>query len=317
MNKKAELHIEITKRCSLNCIHCSSNQYSNDTWTSRNFDKVYNFIEQNSSFFDFIVILTGGEPLAYKNISITIDCANKLHNVNSIGIFTSGCIVNNKHNLEEINLNQAIKLKKSGLTFCYVSLYSHIKSIHEEITKVKGSYDKTIKSINNFVRAGITTNINCPLTKLNAIKTTEFIEFCLYLKIKELRFLRLVRHGRAGDNWEQIGLTREEQKKVIKEILTENKQTEKNISISIAGFPEINNCRSLVSGRGCQAGKRLFYMDENGSIFPCASKKLDKKAELLSIKNGDRSLYNKSDHSSSDCKICAQDYIALESKGEE
>jgi MoaA/NifB/PqqE/SkfB family radical SAM enzyme len=306
MNKiQAELHIEIIKKCILTCLHCSSNQNPHYTvWSNKNFDKIVNYIERQVNNYDFIVTLTGGEPLLLDNITSIFGRLKRVSNVNLVGIFTAGCIYDENEKIISVNLDKATSFKQVGLDFCYVSLFSHLQTIHDRITQTTDSHKMTVDTIKNLIKSGIVTRINCPITKLNTVNLINFITYCETLNVDEVRFLRLVNHGRAIKNWGEIGLERQLQKDIIEQAINEAEKAKVNIKISVAGFPEKWNCRPFNIGSGCQAGKGLFYIDESGDIYPCASKKLNKRYLLLSLK---KEKYNHHIEIKTPKYICSQD----------
>lgn len=281
MKTRSELHVEITKNCVLKCIHCSSNQILTEkAWVLSNFTRLIEFIKANSNQFNFIVTLTGGEPLLLAELPDLINELSILDNVESIGIFTCGCVIKSK-SFSHISLELAKQLFHSGMNFCYISLYSHLKEKHESITTVTGSFENTIKSIEFMKSVGISVRVNCVLNSNNIKDLNSIYDFCKKIDIDELRILRLVKHGRAKENWYSIGVSDDDQKNEVKRLIG---STNSELNITIAGFPEIWSCRPFNLGNGCQAGRSLFYVNTEGEIFPCASKKLDPSFICITLK---------------------------------
>lgn len=305
---RSELHIELTKKCFLKCLHCSSNQEKLEvSWVIKNFDKIIEFIESNSKIYSFIVSLTGGEPLLLDNLSDVIKNLSKIANIESIGIFTCGCKNTNDKKIIPVSYNTTKMLKECGLRFCYVTLHSHNSVLHDLMTNTKGSFTCAIKSLSNFKKSGLYTGIHYPITSLNLSEVCQIISLCDSLKIDELRLLRLVKHGRAIENWSKIGLNKQQQKDVINKLLKFTKKIKSRLKITIAGFPENWDCRPFLIGPGCQAGIGHFYLNDNGELYPCAAMKLDHKSKILSLMNNSKKEMLHISRKVNQSFLCAQD----------
>lgn len=287
MNKRSEIevHIEIISRCILECIHCSSEARVK---TKRHYLPLVNiidYIRRTCLSANTRLFLTGGEPLVLAELSEIINELGKLNGIIYLGLFTSGVLTDELGRLKAVSAERARELRQKGLIGCYLSIYSHDEHIHEDITKVHGSFQCTLESVSNLIKAGIETRVHCPVMKVNYRSLTETSLYCAEKGIKEVRFLRLVKHGRAKKNWLQIGLTEDEQKDAIVRTLKDLRALGSDIRVTVAGFPDLFDCRPFNIGRKCQAGIGLFYINWKGDIFPCACKKRDPKFVLGNIFN--------------------------------
>ena len=109
--------------------------------------------------------------------------------------------------------------------------------------------------------------------KYNQRGIEKVIYFLNELGVKEVRYLRLVRHGRAERNWKLIGLSKNEQSTILERAIKSITKNGLKIRITVAGFPEKWDCRPFETGEKCQAGIGLYYIDSKGRVFPCACKK--------------------------------------------
>lgn len=285
--KKLEIHFEIISQCGLNCVHCSSESDIKQSTQQLTPEKIANFIRSISKDVKLYISLTGGEPLLSNQFSPILNTLNQFNNINQIGLFTSGCIVTDKGKIQSINEKLSMTLKEIGITFCYVSLYSHLSNIHDLVTRVPGSHKYSIRSIRNLLYNGIDTKVNFVLMKYNQKEIKKVIFFLNHLGIKEVRFLRLVRHGRAKKHWGLIGLNKDEQKVILQKAINSVMKDNLKIKITVAGFPEIWDCRPFGIGKMCQAGIGLYYVDRKGSVFPCACKKREESFSLINIDDAD------------------------------
>ncbi len=85
-------------------------------------------------------------------------------------IFTNAQNLHDNQNL----LNEIINLYPHIIG---ISLYSMDEKIHDKITKVNGSWKKTVNVIEKLIKANILVEIKCFLTKYNADSYEEVIEY--------------------------------------------------------------------------------------------------------------------------------------------
>ena len=75
--------------------------------------------------------------------------------------------VNVLSNLTLLNDEVIKEMKMNPLLAVQVSLYSMNSNIHDEITQMKGSYEKTKNAILKLVENDIPLQISCPIMKQN------------------------------------------------------------------------------------------------------------------------------------------------------
>lgn len=282
-----EIHAEITNKCILKCKHCSSIANTNDKELELyEFGK---FIEKISGDKKIKLTLTGGEPLLRDSLEELLQSIKELNKDIKVGLFTTGLIKDGSF-IESVGEDRINRLKELGLNFVYVSIYSNNGIEHDNITQENLSFNKTIVSINRFVNAGIETNINMPLMKSNIDKLGDIIKYLRNIDVNEIRLLRLINHGIAEKNWNEIGLTKEEQLKAIDRI-----KQNLDDKISFGGFLEIMSCQYITKDKRCLAGKNKLYIDNNGDVYPCGAVKLNRKTKICTIyESFDIESYNKS-----------------------
>lgn len=258
-----EIHFEIENRCMLKCRHCSSYAEADGKKKEYSTKAMIHFLEQlhekKSVFF------TGGEPLLCEDIEdilLEIDTCTKDVEV---GFFTTG-IMEKDNVCCSISREYAKRLYELGLRTCYVSIYSACAEEHDWMTKQPGSFVMSMQSIKNMVSQGIEIRFNLVITKKNYLYLNEIIELASEWKCKEVRLLKLIKHGRAYECWDDIGISDAEYRNVVSDLLGKPQ----NVRITVSGCPDIAPCRPFMDAEGCQAGSQLLYVTYEGNIFPCA-----------------------------------------------
>jgi radical SAM protein with 4Fe4S-binding SPASM domain len=148
------LHIEITGQCNERCVHCYI-PHENKV-NCMDTDLFYNILEQCKKMNLLNLTISGGEPMTHNNF---VDFIKKCNEYNFSVNVLSNLTLLNKSILEE--------MKRNPLLSVQVSLYSMDADIHDSITKVKGSFEKTKNAILELIENDIPMQISCPIMKQN------------------------------------------------------------------------------------------------------------------------------------------------------
>ena len=148
------IHIEIADACNERCIHCYiPNERKNNVIDSSLF---YRIIEEGRKMNIIHVTLSGGEPLLHKDILGFLKKCRKLE-----------LSVNVLSNLTLLTDDIISEMKKNSLLSVQVSLYSMDAVVHDSITKLNGSFEKTKAGILRLCDEGIPVQISCQIIKQN------------------------------------------------------------------------------------------------------------------------------------------------------
>jgi len=156
---------ELTYNCNENCIHCYNQGAArgNGEKPNRNTDELT--IDEYKRLIDELyelgvvkLTLTGGDPFVSDEFWNILEYAyNKKF---AIDIFTNGLSLFNKNEVERLLLFYP---RSIGL-----SIYSAIPEIHDSITRIKGSFKKTIAVADEISQAGVALYFKCPVLTINA-----------------------------------------------------------------------------------------------------------------------------------------------------
>lgn len=261
-----EIHFEVENRCLLMCKHCSSDALINGTSMEYSFENIVSFLTGIPEHKD--IFFTGGEPLLNDHLEALLMHLKENVKDISLGLFTSGIIEKNG-NICSVSEEYAKCLAACGLEVCYVSVYSHDEKKHDWMTGKEKSFETTKNTIQNLKKAGVEIRINCAVTKFNKEKIVDLEKAAYNWGGTEIRLLRLVKHGRAINNWEEIEITEKEYRQTVWDAL----KNIHRIRITASGLIDILPCRPLGNWEKCQAGTNLLYITYHGEVFPCASVK--------------------------------------------
>jgi len=148
------LHIEITSLCNERCIHCYIPHDYKISYIEP--DLFYNVLKQCKNMRVLHLILSGGEPMLHKNFCDFLKkCREYDFSVNVLS------------NLTLLNDEIIKEMKQNPLLSVQVSLYSLEPAVHDEITQMKGSLEKTKNAILKLIENDIPLQISCPIMKQN------------------------------------------------------------------------------------------------------------------------------------------------------
>lgn len=254
-----ELRIEITRKCPLECLHCSACS-SNDNNLQLEIDQIIAAVTEFRCMGGHRVIITGGEPLVHPEfISV-------LESIRDIGIrpilFTSGITGTSEYyrSLGELEIKELRPLL-SSIVF---SLYGKSSSVHEYITQRKYSFAMTLHAIHEALRLGIPTDIHFVPMKVNYQDLAGIANIASNIGIRKVHVLRFVPHGRAEEYASGLLLSEEEYVKfaMIAGMVREQYPDLLQIGAAFRGIvPDITKI--------CSAAYDKMIVTADGSVAPC------------------------------------------------
>lgn len=266
--KLTELKIEVTQKCPLNCLHCSSE--ANITKTQELSDElVIRLINEAKIMGVQEITFSGGEPLVWNPISRIIDhcfdCGI------SPSIYTTGNpFVDNPKLIENLCVNKLDKVT--------ISLFGANSEAHEGITRIKGSFEKSISAIKLLVELGVTVGIHFVAMNPNWTELEDIVKLANQQNVSSVSILRFVPHGR-GAMVDYFNLTKQELRELRKTVLKLRANSQAYIRL---GSPF--NILLLNEKVDCTAACDRLIIGSNGKVYPCdAFKNVDSEGELSSV----------------------------------
>lgn len=182
-------YIQLTRTCNQKCIFCS-NPYVDDTLSLADAKKQIDYYVDECKVNE--IILSGGEPTLNPELKEIVKYAIKK------GAFPR--IITNAQKLADKDFLE--ELISAGLEHYMVSVYSHVKEIHEKLTSTEGSYDNLMKALENLSEHEVAINVNITINAYNINNLKQTVEFLTnkFPDIKHFVFNNLDYTGRAKDN---------------------------------------------------------------------------------------------------------------------
>jgi radical SAM protein with 4Fe4S-binding SPASM domain len=252
------LQFELSSRCNERCIHC----YIPNEKKNHGFDmpikKVEEILDEFAAMGGIHVTLSGGEVFLHKDlIQIAKYCKEK------------DLIISILSNLISLKDEYIQPLKDLNISIIQVSLYSMDPAIHDYITTVKGSFEKTKMAIEKLVRADIPVQISCPIMKANRLGYGEVLDYAHSLKIKaQTDFIMMARSDLNTDNLANR-LSLDETEHLLRDILDHN-VTYREESLLHASSVKDNSSETFKKQPVCGVGYNNCCIAANGDVYPCA-----------------------------------------------
>lgn len=250
----------VTYRCNLRCKFCyvSASVKKNGELDTRDAKKIINIIKTDAMvpFLSF----TGGEPTLRKDLPELIAYARKIGL--RVNLITNGTLITREY---------AERLREAGLQSAQVSIEGPIPEVHDELTGVPGSFQKTIEGVKNLIRARIYVHTNTTLNRKNVNYLNEFIELFRSLGLKRFSMNLIIPEGNALSH-QELYLKYSE----VGENINFLKEKAREHGIEFMWYSPLPMCiyNTVMYGLGskkCAACHGLLSVDPYGNILPCSS----------------------------------------------
>lgn len=159
----SSVHFDITHKCNEKCIHCLVDKDNAEA----KIDDILNILDQAAHLGFTSLSFSGGEPTTHPDFFKILSTARDL------GFYFT--LFTNAINLSDEDIKNIASLFPEKVR---ISLYSMVPEIHDSITQISGSYEKTMHGMMLFKNAGINIYINIPVTNQNYEGYRDVAEFC-------------------------------------------------------------------------------------------------------------------------------------------
>lgn len=247
-----ELKIEVTHKCPLGCVHCSSNAGTDNTHAISK-EKCFEIIEQATKLGVKEIAFSGGEPLIWDGLDEAISLCSQ-YGIET-KIYTSG-------NCGDI-VGTLSRLSESGLKTAIFSIYSPKEEEHNRITRKRDSFQNTILAIQTCKKYNIVPEIHFVALASNYRMLPELVSFAENLGVEMVSVLRFVPQGRGVLIENKDTLTKAQNLELVKMIEALRKAGNQIRTGSPFNVLLINQDPQ------CMAAQDRMIVTPDLSIYPC------------------------------------------------
>src|SRR6202050_1137605 len=147
------VHVDVNYRCNKRCIHCYLDHEDHGEMKTQ---QIKNVLEQLAQTGTLFLTFSGGEIFLRADLFELLEFARSLHF--DISLKTNALLIDSE---------RARKLRDLRVRKIQISIYSAEPEVHDAITKVRGSLERTLAAIRFLQAEGLQVKIACPLMKQN------------------------------------------------------------------------------------------------------------------------------------------------------
>jgi radical SAM protein with 4Fe4S-binding SPASM domain len=248
--RPSEIHFELTQKCNLRCAHCMFTHESLDELST---EEVFSVLLELKKLGVLNLSLSGGEIFMRKDIVRILDFI--LEHRFLLVIYTNGTLLT-PHHIEKI-----AALRPQNVD---ISVYGATADVHDAITLVKGSFDKTIRNIKALRESGVKVVFKGFLLRSNFHQRREMVELANSLNVLYSFDYKMIpmEAGHLANLSE--GLTIEQIKQIYYEVDREGLVLRNNVKI-------ISRDNQLPPGGNviCNGGIVNGCISAGGDVYPC------------------------------------------------
>lgn len=252
--------LELTYNCSEKCIHCynvgaahkEEDINRRDLIKGLTLDDYRNIIDQLYEQGLFRVTLSGGDPFSNPDVWDIIDYL--YYKEIAFDIFTNGQRITEK----------CFQLADYYPRSIGISIYSSKPEIHDKITRIPGSWKKSIKVLEELSDLSVPLNIKCCIMELNFDSYKGLVDIAKSLGA-QTQFEISVTDSLEGDKYvsQNLRMTPEQYEVVLRD---------DNIPLYVGWeAPNYGGQKKDMSSKGCGAGDNSFCIRPDGEVIPCCA----------------------------------------------
>ena len=252
-----DVSIEIIQKCLNRCIHCSSCSTEKSSMMLQ-LDTISHLIRGLHELRVERICLSGGEPFLHPDIAEIIRQISDCQII--VDIYSCGVISANGKAVS-LSLEMLSILKKAGLRTLIFNMQSANEKTYDLITQSQGHFPLLCESIKNAIKCGIRTEIHFVPMKQNVGDAIEVLRFAEELGVEQVNFLKLVPHGRARENMQNL----------VPDDASIGELCEQLVALKLQGKAIRLGLPLSASGSTppCHAVREKLYIKFDGSVFGC------------------------------------------------
>ncbi len=254
------VHIDLTYRCNERCVHCYLDHHDYGEMTTR---EVKNVLDQLADAGALFLTFSGGEIFLRQDLFELIRYARGLNFDVSL-----------KTNALLIDQSRARKLRELDIRKIQISIYSADAAIHDAITKVPGSLERSLRAIQFLLAEGLQVKLACPLMKQNLAAFRDVQSLAEKLGVPYMLDLTITPMMDGGDGVLGLRSSAAELLQVLQDQNLNSRASTPPEAATEAAFATGSATSSGIESGAyddipCSAGHNSCYISPYGDVSPC------------------------------------------------
>jgi AdoMet-dependent heme synthase len=241
-------HLDLTYRCNERCVHCYLDHDDHGEMTT---EEIFGVLDQLAEAGVFFLSLSGGEVLLRRDFFPIVERARKL-------LFN----VKVKSNATMIHEKEAARLRELGVEQVQISVYSHRAEVHDAITKLPGSLDRTIRAIRFLKSQGLKVSISNVLMAGNFADQQGVIDLAKEIGVAYTLDPTITPKMDGDTSILALRIASSDLRQIL-----HNKELVGDVAEFCAPPPPPGE--DVMNGFPCSAGHTACYISPYGDVFPC------------------------------------------------
>jgi radical SAM protein with 4Fe4S-binding SPASM domain len=245
-------HVELTSRCNERCVHCYQDHSGGRHAET---DVVLDLFEQLEQMGTASVTLSGGEPTLHPQFVEILRAARGRDFM--VNILTNG-----------LRLDDRIldAIRDANINMIQVSLYSMDPEVHDGITGIGGSHERTVATVEALIEREVPVQISCPLMKQNQDCYRAVSAWCRERNVRVLSdFVMMARSDFDTSNLAQR-LDLDETRKVMSDILV----VDDEYQLLLEAEPKTADLDAFAKQPVCGVCIDNACFTVDGKMYPCS-----------------------------------------------
>jgi radical SAM protein with 4Fe4S-binding SPASM domain len=246
--------LDLTHHCNLNCLHCYVTKENRDELET---SEIKHILDEMAAMGTLYLGLSGGEVLTREDFFEIGEYARKLHF--ALRILTNGTLID-----EEV----ADKIAALNPEEIKISIYSSDPEIHDKITGVPGSFEKSIKAAEMLKKRNLKLRISTVVMKHNIDNYHQVYEISERLGATFGADPIITAKSNGDKSPLKLRIKNEELYEVLAYGLLKEKHETETLKENCETEPEKDHVNP-VNDILCCAAHSLFNISPYGDVFPC------------------------------------------------
>lgn len=250
------VHFDVTYRCNERCVHC---YLDHEDYGELETAEIKNILRQLAASGTLMLTFSGGELFLRKDFFELLEFAKDLHFDIAL-----------KSNALLITAARAARLRALGVRQVQVSIYSADAEIHDAITKVPGSFARSLQAIRFLKAQGLRVKIACPLMKQNLSGLRQLRALADELGVSYIIDMTITPKLDGDMSVLALRNSAQDLMGVMQDPTLQGKTALDGESESPIGSAVSSGIESgAYDGIPCSAGHNTCYISPYGDVYPC------------------------------------------------